>query len=215
MATVEKDIIATEEDANNVIYLKNLNFSTTEATLREYLIKLFGESSLKSVRLVSKLDNGKQKSMGYAFAEFVDRDAAIKAMKRCHGDFLEGKKLELKFSTKQKAANKKERKFAQDVKPTTKIVVRNLPFQAAKKDIYQLFSAFAQIKSVRIPKKFDKTPRGFCFVEFLTKQEAKNAFESLTNTHLYGRKLVLEFAADDTSVDSIREKTSKDFEKHK
>jgi multiple RNA-binding domain-containing protein 1 len=47
----------------------------------------------------------------------------------------------------------------------------------------------------------------------LTRQEAKNAFEALGgSTHMYGRRLVLEWAEDDTSVDAIREKTSHKFE---
>lgn len=32
--------------------------------------------------------------------------------------------------------------------------------------------------------------RGFAFVEYVTKQEARNALEALSNTHLYGRHLV-------------------------
>lgn len=32
--------------------------------------------------------------------------------------------------------------------------------------------------------------RGFAFVEYVTKQEAKNALAALSNTHLYGRHLV-------------------------
>lgn len=32
--------------------------------------------------------------------------------------------------------------------------------------------------------------RGFAFVEYVTKQEAKNALGALSNTHLYGRHLV-------------------------
>jgi len=47
-----------------------------------------------------------------------------------------------------------------------------------------------QIKSLRLPKKFDGNHRGFAFVEFLTKQEAQNAFEALQSTHLYGRHMV-------------------------
>jgi len=48
----------------------------------------------------------------------------------------------------------------------------------------------------------------------LTKQEAKNVFENLTNTHLYGRHLVLEWAEDDDSIEAIREKTDKNFSKN-
>jgi RNA recognition motif-containing protein len=38
---------------------------------------------------------------------------------------------------------------------------------------------FGQLKSVRIPRKFDGTHRGFAFVDFVSKQEAKNAMEAL------------------------------------
>jgi RNA recognition motif-containing protein len=48
---------------------------------------------------------------------------------------------------------------------------------------------FGQLKSVRVPKKMDGRARGFAFVDFITKQEAKNAFQSLQDTHLYGRHL--------------------------
>lgn len=40
-----------------------------------------------------------------------------------------------------------------------------------------LFSPFGHLKSARLPKKFDGSHRGFAFVEFTTKQEAKNALE--------------------------------------
>jgi multiple RNA-binding domain-containing protein 1 len=72
---------------------------------------------------------------------------------------------------------------------------------------------YGQLKKVRLPKKADqRTHRGFAFVEFLTKQEAKNAFESLHSTHLYGRHLVLEWAEDDSSIEALREKTKRQFE---
>ena len=40
-----------------------------------------------------------------------------------------------------------------------------------------LFSPFGHLKSCRLPKKFDGSHRGFAFIEFVTKQEAKNALE--------------------------------------
>ena len=43
------------------------------------------------------------------------------------------------------------------------------------------------------------THRGFGFVEFNNKYDAEKAFESLSpSTHLYGRRLVLEWAKLDT-----------------
>jgi hypothetical protein len=46
----------------------------------------------------------------------------------------------------------------------------------------------------RLPKKFDGNHRGFAFLEFTTKQEAQNALEGVGGTHLYGRRLVVEYA---------------------
>jgi len=48
--------------------------------------------------------------------------------------------------------------------------------------------------------------RGFAFVEFVSVEEAKNAFNSLNHTHLYGRKLNMEFSAEDETIEEISKK---------
>ena len=53
--------------------------------------------------------------------------------------------------------------------------------------------------------------RGFAFVDFATKQEAKAAMESVAGTHLYGRRLVVEWAEADEGLDELREKTAAKF----
>lgn len=54
--------------------------------------------------------------------------------------------------------------------------------------------------------------RGFAFVDFLTKQEAKSAAEAVAGTHLYGRRLVVEWAeADESGLDELRAKTAARF----
>jgi multiple RNA-binding domain-containing protein 1 len=69
------------------------------------------------------------------------------------------------------------------------------------------FSAHGQLKSVRLPKKFDRRSRGFAFLEFLTRQEADNAYETLRHTHLLGRHLVLEWATEgEQDLDMLRQK---------
>jgi multiple RNA-binding domain-containing protein 1 len=79
----------------------------------------------------------------------------------------------------------------------TKIIIKNLPFQATKKDIRSLFGAYGQLRSVRVPKKFDRSARGFAFADFVSSREAENAMDALKNTHLLGRKLVLEYASEE------------------
>lgn len=82
-----------------------------------------------------------------------------------------------------------------------KIVVKNLPFEATETDVRTLFSAFTEVRSVRLPRKTSQFShhrenhhRGFAFVEFLSESEAARALKALRATHLYGRHLVLEYA---------------------
>ena len=89
-------------------------------------------------------------------------------------------------------------------------MVRNVPFQATRKEILQLFGSYGHLKKVRLPKKFDGSHRGFAFVEFLTAQEAQNAMKALSSTHLYGRHLVLEWADDKEDIDTLRDKAKRD-----
>ena len=78
---------------------------------------------------------------------------------------------------------------------SSKIIIKNLPFEATRKDLLELFGAFGQLKSVRVPKKFDQSARGFAFVEFNLMKEAETAMSQLRG-HLLGR-LVMQYAEQD------------------
>merc|ERR1712196_649697 len=80
------------------------------------------------------------------------------------------------------------------IKCSTKILVKNVAFEVEKKELKELFDHYGTIKSIRLPKKYLGCHRGFAFIEFVTSAEAKNAFNSLENTHIKGRKLVLKWA---------------------
>lgn len=75
-----------------------------------------------------------------------------------------------------------------------------------------LISAHGQLKSVRLPKKFDSRSRGFAFLEFLTRHEAENAYAALKHTHLLGRHLVLQWAEEEEQdLDVLRQKAGVGF----
>ena len=48
---------------------------------------------------------------------------------------------------------------------------------------------------------------GFAFVDFATKQEARNAMDAVGGAHLYGRRLVMEWAEEEGGLDELRAKT--------
>ena len=45
-------------------------------------------------------------------------------------------------------------------------------------------------------------------MDFVTKQEARNSMEAVAGTHLYGRRLVVEWAEPDDTLDDLRAKTA-------
>jgi multiple RNA-binding domain-containing protein 1 len=192
-----------------------VNFKTNDSTLRRVFDSV---GSVRSVSIATKTVGGgdgtagKTLSRGYGFVEFSDSNAALRALKKLQGTMVDGHVLQLKVSNRQsteKQAGSKKRELDRNRSSgtsSTKIVVKNVPFEASVKELRDLFATFGQVKSCRIPKKFGGGHRGFAFVEFTTKQEARSAIDSLSSTHLYGRHLVLGWAEDAESLDDLREK---------
>lgn len=188
----EKDRLETSS-----LFVKNLDFKTTTEQLAETFRPLDG---FVSARVKSKVDPkkpGQILSMGFGFVEFRSREQAQAALKVMDGYVLDGHALSVKASHKGLDAAEERRREEVAKKAAgqrTKIVIKNLPFEASKKDVRALFGTYGQLRSVRVPKKFNSTSRGFAFAEFTTPREAENALNALKDTHLLGRKLVLDFA---------------------
>ncbi|KAJ4131080.1 Multiple RNA-binding domain-containing protein 1 [Fusarium equiseti] len=186
-----------EELETTSLFVRNLNFSTSTSRLAETFKALDG---FVSARVKTKMDPkkpGQTLSMGFGFVEFRTKSQAQAALKVMDGHVLDDHTLAVKASHKGHDAaeeRRREDKARKAAGQRTKIIIKNLPFQVTKKDIRSLFSTYGQLRSVRLPKKADYTPRGFAFADFVTPREAENALNSLRDTHLLGRKLVLDFA---------------------
>lgn len=128
---------------------------------------------------------------------------------------LDGHRIEIKLSKKKEQTQAARYEAKNQVQPSNscKLIVRNVPFQCTADEIRNLFSTFGTIKSCRTPKTHTGRHRGFCFVELSTATEAKSAFDALKlSTHIYGRRLVIEWADTDVEdVGKIREKTKQNF----
>ncbi|THV96921.1 hypothetical protein D6D27_02412 [Aureobasidium pullulans] len=184
----------------STLFVRNLNFSTTTDRLTDIFRPLSG---FLTARVKTKTDPkkpGQVLSMGFGFLEFASKQQAAAAITAMDGYSLDGHKLQLRASHKATDAAEERRKEDKAKKLAargTKIIIKNLPFEATKKDVRALFAAYGQLRSVRVPKKFDKGARGFAFADFTTPKEAENAMDALRDTHLLGRRLVLDFAAED------------------
>ncbi|GAB1290094.1 Probable RNA-binding protein 19 [Apodemus speciosus] len=197
------------------LFIKNLNFGTTEETLKEVFSKA---GAIKSCAISKKKNKaGVLLSMGFGFIEYKKPEQAQKALKQLQGHVVDGHKLEVRISERatKPAVTSTRKKQVPKKQTTSKILVRNIPFQANQREIRELFSTFGELKTVRLPKKMTGTGahRGFGFVDFVTKQDAKKAFNALCHsTHLYGRRLVLEWADSEVTVQALRRKTARHFQ---
>ena len=224
----EKDAVGDPQTSiagGTTLFVKNLAFSTTS----EGLDRAFrGLPSFAFARVQLKADpknRGGKLSMGYGFVGFKDVEGAKRALKSMQGCVLDGHSLSVRLAGRG-VEEPGEGEGKTGGKSSTKMIVKNVPFEASKKDIRELFgyvihlhpfswlpsptsthSAHGQLRSIRLPKKLDHRSRGFAFLEFASKHEAENAFNSLQHTHLLGRHLVLQWAEEsEQDVDALRRK---------
>ncbi|KAL4739739.1 hypothetical protein BDV11DRAFT_112856 [Aspergillus similis] len=193
--------------ATATLFIKNLNFSTTNQSLIEAFRPLDGFVSARIKTKPDPKNPGQTLSMGFGFADFKTKAQAQAALAVMNGYTLDRHALVVRASHKGMDAAEERRKEDTAKKIAarrTKIIIKNLPFQATKKDVRSLFGAYGQLRSVRVPKKFDRSARGFGFADFVSAREAENAMDALKNTHLLGRRLVLEFANEE-AIDAEEE----------
>ncbi|KAF7352281.1 Multiple RNA-binding domain-containing protein 1 [Mycena venus] len=198
--------------AGTTLFVKNLSFATST----ERLTQVFGNLPAFSFARVQMKPDPKRPdgrlSMGYGFVGFKDVDGAKKALKSMQGFVLDGHALHVKFAGRGAEEPEKGKGGAAAKSRTTKMIVKNVPFEATKKDIRELFGSHGHLKSVRLPKKFDSRTRGFAFLDFVSRHEAENAYAALRHTHLLGRHLVLEWAEEaEQDLDALRKKAGVGF----
>lgn len=198
------DLLQREEDPpaldTSTLYVRNLNFATSAQRLTEVFRPLDGFVSATVKTKSDPKRPGQSLSMGFGFLEFRNKAQAEAALSAMSGYDLDGHRLVLKASHRGLDAAEEQRREARAKKAAsrqTKIIIKNLPFEATKKDVRAIFGAYGQLRSLRMPKKFDSSTRGFAFADFTSAREAESAMDALRNTHLLGRRLVLEFAAED------------------
>ncbi|XP_026684167.1 probable RNA-binding protein 19 [Diaphorina citri] len=217
---VEENVEEDEErepEPDTTLYIKNLNFNSTEDSIRRHFKKCGPIASVTVARKKDPKSPGQFLSMGYGFVQFYTRESLNQALKVLQNSSLDEHQIELKRSNRnlESEATTVKRKSSNVAKQTgSKILVRNIPFQAKQSEVEELFKAFGELKFVRLPKKMvgSGLHRGFGFVEFITKNEAKRAMKALCqSTHLYGRRLVLEWAEEADNVEDIRKRTNRYF----
>ncbi|KAL6713887.1 Multiple RNA-binding domain-containing protein 1 [Lecanora helva] len=217
---LKKDGVSGSVDAST-LFVRNLNFVTTTERLNETFQPLDGFLSARVKNKPDPKKAGQFLSMGFGFLEFQTKANAEAALQAMNDYELDGHKLVIQVSHRVVDAAEERRTanhIMKNASRKTKIIIKNLPFQASKKDVRSLFGSYGQLRSVRMPKKLDSSTRGFAFAEFVSAREAENAMHALRDTHLLGRRLVLEYAAEEAvdpehEIEKIQQKVGKQADK--
>ena len=138
----------------------------------------FGKCKASIARKIAP--NKESLSMGYGFVKFRKAAYASEALKQYQNYSLDGHNLELKFSNRTQSSasssnsnNRNKSLNNEPRKKSSKILVRNIPFEAKAKELEELFRVFGELKYCRLPKKVDGAHRGFGFVDFVTINDAE------------------------------------------
>ncbi|ORY86005.1 hypothetical protein BCR35DRAFT_302638 [Leucosporidium creatinivorum] len=210
ISTPSEDAGATGGEEGSTLFVKNLSFATTSDTLKAAFASLPDFLFARVQTKPNPKEAGRTLSMGFGFVGFRTAAAAAAALKAKDKFFLEGHQLEIRFAQRGKESSTpaSSSKSSKSTSTSTKLIVKNIPFEATRKEIRELFSAYGQLKSVRLPRKFDHKTRGFAFLDFASRRDAEAAFGALEHTHLLGRHLVLQWAEEgEADVDGLRART--------
>ena len=193
--------------SGNSIFIKNLSFQTTKEAIKAHFQPI---GNIKSVRIIT--NNGLP--CGYGFVEFDTEKTANKALRNLNNSILDEHSLQLSES-KSTIQLPKKREREEETKKTdldpedvrTKLLVKNLAFEATSSELKEVFQNYGEVKSVRLPTKTSGGHRGFAFIEFISHEDAESALAALQNTHLYGRRLVLDWGKEDSTLSSLKQKS--------
>lgn len=190
------------ELSRTVLFVKNLRYETTEEELR-------GMFAAKGtlVRFVLAPTHS------IAIVEFARPDEARKAWESLNYRLLHDSPLFIQWAPEgcttgpgSETDERKSRIPKVEIKTTT-LIVKNLPFEAKKADVRNVCSTYGKIKAIRMSKKPDGSGhRGFCFLDFATRQEAQSAYDSLQNVHLLGRHLIVQPAQEGKNEETKSQK---------
>ena len=214
-----ENVIDLNKSKGKILFVTNLSFSTTEKQLKHFFESK--DYHINKVEIAKHKKDNKNVSSGFGFCEFKTEEDMLKAIKNLNNHLLGGHSIKLSIAKTSNENNNflgMKRKNETELNDyeynnknidNSKLLIKNVAFEANKEELRKLFKVYGNIKTLRLPLKLDGTHRGFAFVEFISHDEAQKAFKELQNTHFYGRKLVIEWAQTNKSIEKLREETLK------
>ncbi|KAF1951848.1 RNA-binding domain-containing protein [Byssothecium circinans] len=180
------------------LFVGNLSWNVDE----DWLAREFdGFGEITGCRIIT--DRETQRPKGFGYVEFATSEAAAKAKAEMHDKDLDGRPLNVDFSTpRQNNANPKDKSNNRAARfgdkpsvPSNTLFIGNLSFDSSNESIHEAFSAYGEISRVSLPTDRETgAPKGFGYVDYGTVDEAKAALEALNGYEVDGRPIRVDYA---------------------
>lgn len=154
---------------NPALYVGDLGQDVTEGNLFDLFSRV---GPVASVRLCR--DAATRKSLGYAYVNFVNAENAEQALENMNYERIRGRPCRIMRSQRDPTKRKSQ---------AGNVFIKPLAEDVDAKILYDKFSAYGQIESVKVPYK-DETAgglkaRGYGFVQFSNPEHAQAAIENV------------------------------------
>lgn len=184
---------AAEEGVKN-LFVGNMSWNIDEDWLRREF-EGFGE--IVGCRVITDRETGRAKGFGYV--EFANAADAAKAQKEMHEYELDGRQLNVDFSTpraKPDANGARANKYGDKRSPPSNtLFLGNVSFECSNESIQEVFQEYGNITRVSLPTDRDTgSLKGFGYVDFGSQEEATAALEALNGQEIGGRAIRIDYA---------------------
>jgi nucleolin len=184
-----------EAEGQKNLFVGNLSWNVDE----EWLSREFGEfGELTGVRIINDRNTGRSKGFGYVeFANAADAAAALKAKNKSE---LDGRAINVDFSTPRPNEGERSNARAKAHGDTTSpesdtLFVGNISFEANEDILGEEFGKWGTVTQVRLPTDMGTgAPKGYGYVQFASVEEAKEAMKNMTGAPICGRPVRLDFS---------------------
>ncbi|KAL6546193.1 hypothetical protein OROMI_021914 [Orobanche minor] len=187
------------------LYVKNLNFKTSDESVKQHFSEHMKGGKILSVK--KHIKNGKSVSSGFGFVEFDCVNTAVNVCKDLHESVLDGHTLVLQLCHAKKddiLPNKIE-----NDRSLTKLIVRNVAFEATEKDLRQLFNPFGQNKEFKVANEIWQ-PQRVCIYRVMSRSKKLGTLLKLFQIPISMGVTwyVLERAKEGESLEELRARTA-------
>jgi RNA recognition motif-containing protein len=171
--------MAAQGDNSRTIFIRNINYRTTEDTLSKALTQ-FGE--LASCRIITSFNGRERLSRGFGFAEFKTAEGFNAAVASKTEVSVDDRVLAIRAS-EQRERRKRDTAF-----------IRGIPVGTTDDQVKAIFAKYHPIE-VRLVY-FDNAERGkgFGFVKFASEDDQTSAVNDNKTIQLNGQETIVRFA---------------------